>query len=144
MSSCTSRGRSRRWRSSPTGGGPDVRPSSGALALLLANPGGATLWSADLFTVTLSDGSTVYHWTSFDRDLTANAHLFSSRKPWLQRSKWDVKNTMAVPTMAVLLRALHDSLPGGASLKAQIHNGLFDGATFVLERAYMVNPGDTV
>lgn len=121
-----------------------MRPCSGALALLLASPGGATLWSADLFTVTLADGTTVFYWTSFDRDLEANGQTYSSRKPWLQRTKWNVKNSMEVPTMTVILRALNDSFAGGASIKAQIHNGLFDGASFTLDRAFMVNPGDTV
>lgn len=120
-----------------------MRSCSGALALVLAS-GGVELWSADLFTFTLSDGTTIYRWTSFDEDLVANLFTFTSRKPWLQRSKWNVKNTMEVPSLNVTLAALNDAFAGGASIKAQIHNGLFDGATCKLERAFMLAPGDTV
>lgn len=120
-----------------------MRSCSGALALVLAS-GGVELWQADLFTFTLSDG-TVYRWTSYSRDLTdGNGHIFSSKKPWLQRSKWNTTNTMEVPTLTVILRALNDSFAGGASIKAQIHNGLFDGATVLFERGFMPSENDLI
>jgi len=42
--------------------------------------------------------------------------------------------------MTVLLRALNAGFNGGANIKTQVHNGLFDGATFLLSEAYMVAP----
>jgi hypothetical protein len=114
-----------------------VRECSAAQAALLANPPPG-LRAADLFTFTLQDGVTTYRWTSFDRDLTVNGDLYSSRKPWLQRSRWNVANTMQVPSLEIYLRALNDSFDGGLDIKGQITNGLFDGAAVSLDRVWFL------
>ncbi len=119
-----------------------MRDCTPALALVLAS-GSVPLWSADLFTFTLQDGITVYRWTSWDSDLTWSGNAFSSRKPWLSRGKFNVVNTMEIPTIDITLRALNDSFAGGADVKAQITNGLFDGASVLVERAFMTTPNDT-
>lgn len=103
---------------------------------------GVQLWRADLFTFTLADGVTVYNWTSFDRDLINEGTTYSSRNPWLKRSKWNVTNTMAVQKLTVFLYALNQGnvvpgFGGAANIKTQIHNGLFKGAKFVLSRAFL-------
>jgi hypothetical protein len=121
-----------------------MRPASTALDLLLGNVN-APLFSGDLFTLTLQDGSTVYRWTSWVKDLLNNDDGFTyiSQRPWLTRSKWNVTNTMEVSTLDVNLLALNDGFAGGADIKAQIHNGLMDGATMLLQRAFMPTPDDT-
>ena len=120
---------------------PILRPCSGSLALALQ--GNVELWSADLFTFTLQDGATIYRWTSWGSDLTVGVYQYSSHNPWIKRSKWSVESTMSVPTMDVTLLALNDSFSGGSNIKLQIHNGLFDGASMILSRAYMLSPGAT-
>jgi uncharacterized phage protein (TIGR02218 family) len=50
---------------------------------------------------------------------------------------------MQVPSLDVYLRALNAGFNGGAQIKQQLHNGLFDGATMLLSRAYMTAPGST-
>lgn len=112
-----------------------MRSVSGATLSLLANPPPG-LRSADLFNFTLRDGVTVYRWTSYDRDLTINGNVYTSKKPWLERSRWDVSNTMQVPTLEVYLRALNDGFSGGIDIKGQITNGLFDGAYATLDRVF--------
>lgn len=119
-----------------------LRPASGPLALALE--GGLELWSADIFHFTLVDGVTNLYMAAWDRDLTVSGQVYSCSKPWPTRGKWSVENTMVVPSLTVTLRALNDSFNGGANIKTQIHNGLFDGAQFLLSRAYMVHPNDTV
>ena len=119
---------------------PVLRPCSGGLALALA--GGVQLWSADLFDFTLADGVTVYRWTTWPKDLSVSLNTYSSRNPWMKRGKWTVENTMSVPTMEVTLLALNTNFDGGANIKLQVHNGLFDGASFLLSRAYMTTPDD--
>jgi uncharacterized phage protein (TIGR02218 family) len=116
-----------------------LRNASAALQAALA--GGVRLWAADLFVFTLAGGTTQYHWTTWDTDLTAEGILYSSKNPWLGRSKWNVVNTLEVPSLTVNLMALNGDFAGGASLKTQIHNGLFDGASFLLSRAFMETPG---
>lgn len=116
-----------------------LRSASAALQAALA--GGVQLWAADLFVFTLADGVTQYHWTNWDSDLTSSGILYTSRHPWLGRSSWNVVNTLEVPTLSVKLMALNDGFAGGGNLKTQIHNGLFDGASFLLSRAFMETPG---
>jgi uncharacterized phage protein (TIGR02218 family) len=122
-----------------------LRPCSVALATALA--AGARLLEADLFTVTLQ-GGTVYRWTSWSADLVVAGSTFFSSGQWLSRGTWGVKNTMEVPTLEVTLLSSAASFgAGGApSLRTQLHNGLFDGATLLLQRLFMpayVNPPDT-
>jgi uncharacterized phage protein (TIGR02218 family) len=118
-----------------------LRSCSPALATALVD--GSTLWVADLFKVVLVDGVTTYYWTSWDSDLTIGGQVYSSKAPWLKRSKWNITNTMEVPTMSLYLHALNGGFAGGAQIKLQIVNGLFDGATVLLSRVYMPTPGDT-
>ncbi len=120
---------------------PLLRSCSPELAAALS--GGVELWAADTFTFTLSDGVTKFYWTSWDTDLNVGGQAFSSKDPWLQRSKWNVTNTMEVPTLTVYLRALGSGFNGGAAILQQIHNGLFDGASFLLSKVYMTSPGNT-
>lgn len=117
-----------------------LRSCSTALATALE--GGVPLWSADLFQFTLIDGVTNYCWTSFDSDIVYDGVTYVSKLPWLTRSKWGVANTMQVPSLDIYLRDLNEAFDGGAALKQQIHNGLFDGATMLMSRAYMESPGD--
>ncbi|HEX3916531.1 MAG TPA: DUF2163 domain-containing protein [Caulobacteraceae bacterium] len=117
-----------------------LRPCSPALAAALA--AGAPLWRADLFSFTLADGVTVLNWSSWDGPLTCAGVANASQRPWIERSNWNVANTLEVPSLACRLVALGDGFAGGAQIKLQIHNGLFDGASFLLSRAFMTAPGD--
>lgn len=118
-----------------------LRAHSGPLATALA--GGVQLWRADLFDILLQDGVTTYNWATWDGPLTANSIAYQTQKPWIERTNWNVANTMEVPSMTVFLRALNDGFAGGAQIKTQIHNGLFDGASLTLSRAFMTSPGST-
>jgi hypothetical protein len=121
--------------------------STSALELALADGSISqftALSRAELYTFTLEDGSTIHRWTSWDRDLVIGADTFTSQGPFLKRSKWNVTNTMQVPELTINLLALNDSFAGGANIKTQIRNGLFRGATFLLQDLYMPTPGDVV
>jgi len=109
-------------------------------ALIGALSSGIQLARADLFKFVLVDGVTTYYWTSWEKDLVYLGNNYTSKKPWLNAGKWNVTNTMQVPNLTVKLLALNDAFNGGANLKAQIHAGLFAGATFLLSRAYMTLP----
>lgn len=88
---------------------------------------------AELFTFTLADTVTQHRWTSWDTDIVFGGNAYSSRKPWLKRTKWNVTNTMQVPELELDLLALNDGFNGGADIKTQIRNGLFRGASFLLQ-----------
>jgi uncharacterized phage protein (TIGR02218 family) len=112
---------------------PLLRECSAPLALALQ--GGIELSKADIFIFTLQDGMQ-YYWTSWATDISYGGIVYSSKAPWLSRSKWSLSNTMEVPELTVYIRALNDSFDGGDNIKLQIVNGLFDGATFTLVRLF--------
>lgn len=112
-----------------------LRQCSAALDLALR--GGVELFKADLFQFTTSDGAATYYWTSWSKDQTIGGHLYISNAPWIKRGRWNLTNTMEVPSCTVTLLALNDGFQGGANIKLQSQNGLFDGATFLLSRVYM-------
>lgn len=123
-----------------------LRPCSGALATALA--AGNVPYQADMFTIQLP--STTLRFTSWDSDLLVAAFgggfvTFTSAAPWLNRDTWSVSNTMEVNTLTVTLMDNTLTGFGGStlSLRAQIHNGLFDGGTLFLQRLFMPTPGDT-
>ncbi|HEX3429552.1 MAG TPA: DUF2163 domain-containing protein [Rhizomicrobium sp.] len=103
----------------------------------------APCWMAELFTVTISSG-TVYRWNSSDIDLKLAGNTWFRAwpgvAPLITRNRFGVKNTVEVPELELRL-GCDDTLLG--NLKAQIHNGLFDGATVEMSRVYMPAPGDT-
>jgi hypothetical protein len=118
-----------------------MRQVNAALQAFLASR--APFVSADLFLITLQDG-TVYTWTSFDQDLLVPPYTYAGRKvPLIDRSKWGVKNTIDVPEMDIQVYSNGADMPDGSNLKLAIHNGLFDYATVLLSRIFMQTPGDT-
>lgn len=119
---------------------PLLRACSGALATALAS--GNIPYQADLFTVILP-GIATYLWTSFDSDLVVLGSTYLSSGQWLSRSRWNVTNTMEVPTLEVSLLTTQAAFSGGPGLLTQLHNGLFDGGTLALDRVFMPTRGDT-
>src|SRR5205814_4414349 len=102
----------------------------------------APCFVGELFTVTQTDG-TVDRWTSYDQSLTVGGHTWLCAldgAPLIARNRFGVKNTVEVPELELKL-GCSDALLG--NLKAQIHNGLFDGATVEMARVFMPAPGDT-
>lgn len=99
------------------------------------------VWKADLFTITLLDG-TVYNWTDFDQSVTYGGTQWTAQGPLLQRSQLGVKNTVEVPSLEIKLSALDTDFVEGANIKQQLHNGIFDGSAVSLQRLFMPSPGD--
>ena len=106
-------------------------------ALIAALAAGSLRYSANLFTITLIDGVTVFNWTDYDQNLTFGGTMFSSKIGTLSRPSWKVTNTMEVPQMSLKLTSINTAFNGGAGLELQIHSGLFDGAQLLLQRAMM-------
>lgn len=115
--------------------------SPGLQAIMGPSAPAGNVQRADLFDFTLADGVTAEHWTSWDSDLTIGGTAYSSKNPWLTRSNWSVVNTLEVATLTLYLRALNGAFAGGAQIKQQIVQGLFDGAAFLFSRLYMPSPG---
>lgn len=116
-----------------------MRSASTALvaALLSRQP----LYSADLFTISLIDGTTL-RWTSADFDITYGGEVWSARGPMIDRTAWATKNTTEIPEMTIQIGSTGLDF-GSVNLKRAAHDGLFDGAYLLLQRAFMPSFGDT-
>lgn len=97
---------------------------------------------ADLFTVTLRDGTT-FRWTTADSAIYHGGNTWLSTGPLLQRTSWSMSNTVEVQEMVVEVASGSDDFVDGTNLKLAVHNGLLDGASVFLQRAIMPTFGDT-
>ncbi len=113
-----------------------IRACSDELAAALADKT-IQLFVADFYKITLIDG-TVYYWTNWDVDLTWSGHTYTAMK--LKRGKWNLTNTMTVPSMDFTIYSAGEAFDGGKSIKWQVSNGLFDGAVILHSQAYMQYP----
>jgi uncharacterized phage protein (TIGR02218 family) len=117
-----------------------MRPaSSGLIAFLLSRQ---PFWTTDLFSFALTNGTT-NNWTSSDQSITAGGTLYVAMGPALTRTKWSVKNTIEVPEMEIKMLSTGTDYNSGENIKLLIHNGLLDGATITLYRAFMPTFGNT-
>lgn len=96
---------------------------------------------ADLYTFRLINGTT-YYWTTSDQPIIANTITYLNVGPAITRSRWAIKNTTEVPSMDLVLLSNGNDF-SGQNIKLAIHNGLLDGASVSLNRAYMPIFGDT-
>jgi uncharacterized phage protein (TIGR02218 family) len=114
-----------------------LRDASPALKAALAS--GMVRYCANLITISLIDGETVYRWTDFDQALRYAGTRFAAVGQYLTRPTWNVKNTMEVPELSLKVFSPGGGAGGGIDMQAQIHDGLLDGASFLLQRAMMGN-----
>ena len=106
--------------------------SGGALAALL-NAGGP-LNKADLYTLTLSDG-TVYRWSGSDVALSGNSQTWTLG-PGLQRTKVRFVIGTAVDDLRVTITDIRGTTINGIALMAFIAAGGLVGARLQLDRAF--------
>lgn len=117
-----------------------MKNASAQLIALLNS--GAPFFMADLVTITLADAS-VLRWTGADTDLTEGGRTFSAQGPLIKRTGTRVARGLEVDTMTLTLMAGETTQILGIPLPLAAHNGAFDGATVMLERAFMPTWGDT-
>lgn len=114
---------------------PLLRACSPALATALA--AGNIKYQADLYYFAFASGSN-RRYTSWERDLKIGDFTYVAYAPWINRSRWNVVNTMQVPEMTIVIKA-HNDVP---NVKTQAVQGLYDGGTLLLSRLYMPTEGD--
>lgn len=109
-----------------------MRTASGTLTALLAS---GQFFMADMYTFTLADG-TVLKFTSFDQDIGDFVGEVSSGLGWERTTaKWSLG--LSVDTMDITLTA-----EPSTGVIESIASGAWDGATVLVERAFMATPGD--
>lgn len=103
---------------------------------------------ADLYTASLKNGS-IYRWTTADTDMSYGGNTFSSASdngtsvPLISRGAIRNVRGLEVDTLSVVLQGGQTVLMNGIPLVLAAHNGIFDGATVRIERAFMNIWGDT-
>jgi uncharacterized phage protein (TIGR02218 family) len=91
---------------------------------------------ADLYTITLKNGTAV-RYTSWDTNLVVLGNTFLTGPPNISRSAIEEKLGMDVATLEITIEAsLTDTINGVPILQA-IGQGLFDGASFKIDRLFM-------
>lgn len=115
-----------------------------ASSALLAVLGNAQFYMADCYTLVLQDG-TVKRYTTADADIVdqASGNVFSSSGPLFERSAVKFKVGVQVDELVLTLTAAPNDLIDGEPWLQAMVNGLLDGATVQLDRAFMHNFGDT-
>ena len=118
-----------------------MKTASGTLISNLAN--NSEFYRADLYTITLLDG-TVLQYTSWDKTITTvDARVFTPGPPNLKRTRLTSKVGLEVVTMNLEFQADDLVLIEGVNAMQFIANGGFTGAIVQLETAIMLNPADT-
>lgn len=115
-----------------------MRSASGTLKTFLATK--QPWWSADLFTITLSDG-TVLRYASSGIPITYGGNTWLATGPLFQRSSWKMAGIGDTSEMVVQINT--NGADYTANFKLIAHNGYLDGATVLLQRAVMAVLGDT-
>lgn len=91
---------------------------------------------ADLYTIALKNG-TASRYTSWDTNLVVRGNTFLTGPPNISRSAIEEKLGMDVATLEITIEAsLTDTINGVPILQA-IGQGLFDGASFKIDRLFM-------
>ena len=115
-------------------------------------------YRADLFTFTFMNGvEPTLRLASSDQDVTYSRTTWRGVSapigaalltrdpayPSVTRSRWNVKNTLEVPTLDIDLISDGTDYQSGKNIKSMAHNGLFDGCAVFYQQARMPTFGDT-
>lgn len=111
-----------------------MKTASAPLITLLNSS--AQFLMADLFTLTLPSG-TVLRYTSADLDITTGGNTYSARGPLIKRGKVRVVLGLEVDTLELKIMADSSHTLDGVPFVAAALSGGLDGATVLLQRAFL-------
>lgn len=118
-----------------------MKSASAGLITLLSTA--REFWMADLYTITLSDG-TVLRYTSADIDVVVGLETFLCTGPLIKRSTTRVALGISVDSLDLTISATNDILLSGLPWLHAISNGALDGAVVKLQRAFSATPGGSI
>ena len=91
---------------------------------------------ADLYKFTLLDGTTITS-SNWDRDLTVASVLYSCNGLKIKRAKTKLTVGLVVDQLDLTIYPASTDRIGALSFLGALNNGLLDGATFTLQRAFL-------
>ena len=113
---------------------PPMKTASTALVTLLN--GSTQFLMADLFTLTLPSG-TVLRYTNADVNITTGGNTYSARGPLIKRGKVRTVLGLEVDTLDLTVMADSTHTLDGVPFVAAALTGALDGATVLLQRAFL-------
>lgn len=106
--------------------------------------GDASAWRCDLYTLTLVDGTTHFHWTSNDTNLTVSGSIYyasgTANAPTIKRGPYRQSSNLSIDTLDIELGGTFSV--GGIPLVALAARGYLDGARVRIDHAIGPTPGD--
>ena len=108
--------------------------SAGLIALLNS---GAPLITADLYTITLTDGMILYY-TNADIDIIYGGNTYLHR-PAIKRSNLTFTEGISVDSLDVNINPESTDLIGSITMSQAFRNGTFDGAILQLDKAFFTD-----
>jgi hypothetical protein len=111
------------------------RLKASVTAPLLALLNGGLFHMADLFAFILLDSTHLYY-TTFDLPIAYNGNTYLCGGANLKRSKLSFKNDLSVNTLDFTINGQLSGFIEGVPILQAIKNGILDGATMVLSRAF--------
>lgn len=100
-------------------------------------------WMADCYTFTLVDG-TVLRYTSADFSVVFGGNTYLHTGPLFKRGRTRCSVGLSVDSMEINVTASSDHTLAGLPFIQAVANGLLDGATVELDRAFAATPGAAV
>src|SRR6185312_4869725 len=116
-------------------------PALNAYLQGIITAGGGNFCVADLFTITLVNG-TVLRYTSWDQPLTVGGNTFIGSGPFLKRVAMSYKTGLEIDTFNLALSADATHQVDGIPILQSISQGNFDQAFVLVQRLFMPTPGD--
>lgn len=110
--------------------------------IALLNAGGPFTF-ADLFTITLIDG-TILRYAAWDSDVVYGGNVFSCSGPQFERSKVRTVIGIEVDTLDMTVHASESHLINSTPWLQAASRGVLDGATILLERVFFSAPPTVV
>lgn len=98
---------------------------------------------ADLYTITLM-GGTVLRYTTWDQTLVVLGNTFLTGPPNIERTAIEEKTGLDVATIEVVIRASLTDVVNGTPLLQALGQGLWDGASFRIDRLFMDSLGNQI
>jgi uncharacterized phage protein (TIGR02218 family) len=98
---------------------------------------------ADLYTITLKSG-TVIRLTSWDQTLTVRGNTFLTGPPSIERTSIEEKTGLDVTSIEVTIRAGLTDVEAGAPILQALAQGIWDGASFRIDRLFMDSSGNQI
>jgi uncharacterized phage protein (TIGR02218 family) len=117
-----------------------MKTVAGGLITLLQNS--SQFYVAEVFTLTLLDGTVLYY-TTLDTDVVWSGDTFLSAGLLLKRSKITQMRGLEVDELGIDVYPTAAALIGGIAFLAACRNGALDGATVKLERVFYPSWGAT-